>query len=302
MDIKKYVSISSQTPLISIVTPSYNQGEYIEDTIRSVLAQDYPRVQYIVVDGCSIDKTSQVLTKYKDKLELVVEPDEGQVDALTKGFTRAKGNIVTWLNSDDVYTYKDTLSRIANLFNSHPNISVVSGSTVLIDSNNKLLQVFRAIPKFSYRQLLLYDYIRQPATFIRSDALQNNSLDKSLNCAFDYDLWLKLAKDNEFMMVRDILAGIRRHMDMKTIRLAEDMDKESAIVRNRYGYLSNVSSLDRLNGILIRAINKIAGLRLVAGIYRHADKQSKKMAISITVDSLVCTCSRQLFNHKGLLF
>jgi len=294
-----------EKPVISIITPSFNQGEYVGDTVRSVLNQDYPNIQYMVVDGGSTDQTLEVLDKYRDKLELIVEPDDGQVDALLKGFARAHGDIVTWLNADDVYIFRDTLSKVVSLFHTTPHISVISGSSALIDSGNKLLQVYRAPPRFSHKQLMIYDYIRQPATFFRSCVLRGNDLDRTLTCAFDYDLWLRLAKDFKFMMVRDILAGIRRHSEMKTIRLSKIMREESEAVRARYKHIINISLLDKMNGVALRAVNKVAGLSLVAGIYKdtkHLERSEKRLAVPITTDNFARTCLRQLLNHRGMLF
>lgn len=286
-------------PLISVVTPSFNQGEYIEDTIRSVFAQDYPHVQHIIMDGGSNDRTAEVLNVYRTKAEVVVGKDEGQVDAIVKGFSRARGEIVTWLNSDDVYIHKGTLSRVAELFALYPQVSVISGSTVLIDSGNNLLQVFRAFPRFRLQQLMLYDYIRQPATFFRAAVLRTHGLDKKLDCAFDYDFWLKLSEDFNFLMVRDIFAGIRRHDDMKTIRMAKAMADESERVVERYRDRIHVSVLDKFAATFLRAINKVAGLSLITGIYLRPQRE---YAFPIKVHGFARTCLRQLLNHQGILF
>lgn len=303
MDIN--ADIRNVNPLISVVTPSFNQGKYVEDTILSVLRQNYRKIQHIIMDGGSNDGTIEVLNKYRTKAEIISEPDKGQVDAILKGFKRARGEILTWLNSDDVYIHKNTLSKVAELFARHPHISVVSGSTVLIDSDNKLLQVYRAFPRFRLKQLMLYDYIRQPATFFRAEILQKVNLDKSLNCAFDYDFWLKLSRDYKFFMVRDILAGIRRHTDMKTIRLSDEMDKESANVVNRYRDSIHVSLIDKVAAPIYRVMNKTAGLALITEIYqRHREHNSQvnEFAIPLKLNGFTRTCLRQLVNHKGILF
>ena len=296
---------SKKNPLISIITPSFNQGEFIEDTICSILDQDYPNIQLIIIDGGSSDGTIEILKKYSNSIEFISEPDNGQVDAILKGFKMARGEIITWLNSDDVYIFKDTLSKVFSFFQTDPQIDIISGSTVLIDSENKFLQVYRAFPKFNYKQLLIYDFIRQPATFFKSYLLKNNDndLDRNLHCAFDYDLWLRLSVNHKLCMVRDVLAGIRRHSEMKTIRLASLMDEESEIVQKRYKNMISISIFEKFKGLVLRATNKVLGLFLAFEIYKFIKKNNNnKLAISIATDGLVRIFLRQLLNHKKILF
>ena len=288
-----------QLPIISVVTPSFNQGSFIEDTIRSVLSQNYPHVQYLVIDGASSDSTLSILRRYEGRAEIVSEKDSGQVDAILKGFSRARGTILTWLNSDDVYIYKDILGRVADLFRRNPEVSIISGSTALIDSENKFLQVYRAFPRFRIQQLMLYDFIKQPATFFRANVLSEYTLDRTLDCAFDYDFWLRLSKNHRFLMVPDILAGIRRHGDMKTIRLSSKMQSESRRVFDRYQSQISVSAQDRFLAPFLRGINKVAGVGLVARFYLG---DADDYAIELRKGGFVRTCIRQVINHKGILF
>ena len=288
----------STHPLISVVTPSFNQGQFIENTISSVLMQYYERVQYIIMDGGSTDSTLDILRRYQSSAEIVSERDDGQVDAIRKGFAKAHGEILTWLNSDDVYIYKDTLTRVANLFRRNPDVAVISGSTVLLDSNNGFLQAFRAFPRFRIRQLMLYDFIKQPATFFRATVLSHYNLDATLDCAFDYDFWLRLSTTYKFLMVPDVLAGIRRHTDMKTIRLSEKMAKESRAILDRYRSQIQVKPHDRLIAPLLRGMNKIAGLSILSHVY-HSDTDA--YATPLRKTGYMRACLRQLINHKGIV-
>lgn len=297
---------TSAEPRISVITPSYNQGEFIEDTIKSVLNQDYRAVEYIVIDGCSTDNTKEILRRYQKQARVIVEPDDGQVDAIVKGFRMATGEILTWLNSDDVYVFRDALSTVAKLFQHRRDVDLVSGSTVLIDSKNRLLQVYRALPRFTRKQLAIYDYIRQPATFFRSEVIADNELDTNLTCAFDYDLWLRLARSHKFLMVSDVLAGIRRHDDMKTVRLSNIMQMESTAVRKKNGITTEaIPILDRLGSVALRGWNKLAGLELLTSTYRRIEAavgQNSELATPIYTDGFGKACLRQVVNHRGILF
>src|SRR5438128_8552250 len=128
-------------PLVSIVTPSYNQGRFIEDTIRSVLAQDYPNLEYIVVDGGSTDHTLDVLRRYEGRLRWVSEPDRGQSEAINKGFRMARGEIVSWLNSDDTYVPGAIGKAVAHL-GARPEVVMVYGEGYLLDEGGRVTRRF----------------------------------------------------------------------------------------------------------------------------------------------------------------
>lgn len=290
-----------EQPVISVITPSYNQGEYIEDTILSVLNQDYPRIEHIVVDGGSTDGTHAILRKYQQDVIAIVEQDDGQVDAIMKGLRRARGSIVTWLNSDDIYVFRDTLSIVANLFLERPKLAAVSGCAILIDRRNRLLQAYKVPRRFSYEKLLVYDYICQPATFVTADALGDEPLNRDLDCAFDYELWLALGKRGEFMMVPEVLAGVRRHESMKTIRLALAMREESTRVRQSHADRKKLHPVLRLAAMSERIRNKVAGVRLLANVRRHivtSEGERGDLAVRITVDGALRSTLRQIVNHR----
>src|SRR5256885_13506552 len=139
------------TPLVSIVTPSFNQGQFIEDTIRSIAAQDYPRIEHIVCDGGSNDDTIAILERYKraGRLTYTSGRDGGQAAAINSGFARARGDIVTWLNSDDVYVFTDTVSAIVHAFAAHPEVDFVYGDFLEIDAENEVQRVLLRPGHFS---------------------------------------------------------------------------------------------------------------------------------------------------------
>lgn len=203
-------------PLVSIVTPSFNQAAFIEDTLLSVRNQDYRPIEHIVVDGGSTDGTLDILRRYDDEYPLtwISESDEGQSHAINKGFDRANGDIVGWLNSDDVYFDQKVISRVVRYFD-ELSADVIYGDVCLINDHGTVFGV-SSRPDFD-RDLLFYrNLIAQPATFFRRSTLGEERLDPELEYAMDYEFWLRLSKSYEFTHVADILAGFRMHESQKT--------------------------------------------------------------------------------------
>jgi len=211
--------------LITVVTPSYNQGEYLEQTIRSVLAQDYPFVEYMVIDGGSTDNSVEIIKKYADRLAYwISEKDEGQSDAIAKGFELSSGDVLCWLNSDDVFL-PGALSRVAEYFSSNPLIEAVSGGAYYIDANgNPYLEggcfaVYSLGHPASYDRFRFYgqDLVFQQAAFWRREAYKRvGGIDKSLDFIMDLDLFARLARDRPFGQMPRLLAGNRKHPECKT--------------------------------------------------------------------------------------
>ena len=183
----------SDWPRISIVTPSYNQGQYIEETIRSVLLQDYPNLEYIVIDGGSTDSTLEILKKYERFITWISEPDDGQTDAINKGLKRSSGEIVAYLNSDDLYE-PGTLKRIAELFFRHPPISMIYGDITHIDENSRVFEHHKTGEVNLEKYLMAGEfYLPQPSVFFRKDVIDSiGYFDQTLHLAMDYDYWLKI--------------------------------------------------------------------------------------------------------------
>lgn len=184
----------NEQPLVTVVTPSYNQGEFIEETIKSVLSQTYKNVQYIVVDGGSTDRTMEVVDKYKDEIDIVIhEKDKGQSDAINKGFKLAQGKLVGWLNSDDIF-YPECVDMIVKLYQKKPDGSIYYNANCnRIDRDSSLIKTWtNKIPDKNYLLKVKYDVI-QPGSFYRRDLVKSvNYLDESIHYCMDLDLWLKL--------------------------------------------------------------------------------------------------------------
>ncbi len=199
---------------LTIITPSFNQAPYIEQTIRSVLVQDHPCVEHIVIDGGSTDRTVDVLKKYPH-LQWVSEKDRGQADALNKGLAKASGDIIGWINSDDYYEHQ-VFGSIAKCFED-PDVMWVTGHlTFLWDQTGEL--VAKKSPPISYARLLNNpDIVRQPATFFRKSFIeQAGGWSSCFFMAMDFDLWVRLAKISSPRMIDKNLAYFRIHAMQKT--------------------------------------------------------------------------------------
>jgi glycosyltransferase involved in cell wall biosynthesis len=204
---------------VSIVTPSFNQARYIEATIRSVLDQDHPSLEYIIVDGGSTDGAVDVIRKYADKLAWwVSEKDNGQTDALNKGFSQATGEILAWMNSDDTYE-PGAVAAAVDYLTKHPEVGMVYANTNFIDEKSRVIGRFHAA-QTDYRRLRQgYVHIPQQATFFRADLWrQVGPLDPDFYFAMDYDLWVRLAKLAPFAYLPgQTWANFRLHHNAKTI-------------------------------------------------------------------------------------
>ena len=212
------MNISSPLPKVSIITPSYNQGQFLEASIRSVLEQDYSNIEYIVVDGGSKDNSVEIIQNYQDRLAWwVSEKDKGHADALNKGFARASGDILAWLNSDDIY-FPSAVSEAVEILTRNPRVGMVYGDADLIDDAGATVGQF-ASKQTSYQQMLRGSvHIPQATTFFRADLWrQVGPLDLSLFFSFDYDLWVKFAKASQILYVPKKWARFRIHGAGKTI-------------------------------------------------------------------------------------
>lgn len=207
-----------QSPLVSIVTPSFNQARFLEATIRSVLAQEYPRIEYILIDGGSTDGSVEIIRKYADQLAYwTSEADRGQTDALNKGFARATGQIFAWLNSDDTYEPHAVAQAVAFL-QGNPQVGMVYGDANFIDEKDLVIGRFPA-RQTDYRKLRRgYVHIPQQAAFWRADLWRRvGPLDPSFYFAMDYDLWVRLAQVAHLAYHPRLWANFRLHGDAKTI-------------------------------------------------------------------------------------
>ena len=208
----------NQLPLVSIITPSYNQVRFLEETILSVLAQDYPRIEYIIIDGGSTDGSVQIIQHYAERLAgWVSERDKGQTEALNKGFARATGEIFAWLNSDDTYL-PGAVSEAVNFLTAHPEAGMVYGDANLIDEHGEVIGQFPARQTDLRRMLRGSVHIPQQTAFFRARLWQQvGPLDLSFYFAMDYDLWVRLAKVAPLIYEPRLWANFRLHGEGKSI-------------------------------------------------------------------------------------
>ncbi len=265
-------------PKISIITPSFNQAAYLPATIESVLHQNYPHLEYLIIDGGSTDSTMDILRGWSPKrsfdirqsfaldsnprpptpsLNWFSEPDEGQAQAINKGFKQTSGEIVAWLNSDDLYL-PQALNQVADFFQAHPAIEVVYGDYHLIDHAGRLLLRKQEIP-FDYN-ILLYglNYLSQPATFFRRTVFEKvGYLDETLHYGLDWEYWLRLANHGvKFAHLPRYLAATRWHGQAKTLIAPPAMYAEHHAIRERYWTKYRFSS-PRLQQWHVGWLNKV---------------------------------------------
>jgi len=208
-----------ESPLVSVITPSFNQARYLEATIQSVIGQDYPRIEYIIVDGGSTDGSVDVIKKYQDKLSWwVSEKDKGQTDAINKGFNRAKGEILAWINSDDTYNPGAVGEAVKYLVN-HPEVALVYADCNFIDEEDRIIGKFNSAQTDIRRLRRGYVHIPQQTMFFRAKYWKElGPLDPSFYFAMDYDLWTRIAAHAPFKyLAGKTWANFRLHTSGKTI-------------------------------------------------------------------------------------
>lgn len=239
-------------PEVSIVTPSLNQGEFLEETIRSVLLQGYPKLAYYVIDGGSTDRSIETIGKYEAWLAgWVSEPDRGQSEAINKGFARGRGEILGWLNSDDVYE-PGALQRVCGYFREHPECELLYGNGWKIDESGKKTRPCDWVRPFDRRLYLNANFILQPAAFWRRALWEQvGELDLVLHWSMDWDWFIRATARTRPHYLPVDLARWRFHPEIKTHAGGRERRAEIAAISRRYGgvwqptYL--VYQLDRLS-------------------------------------------------------
>lgn len=227
-------------PKFTVVTPSFNQGSYIEKTIDSVLSQNYPNLEFIIIDGGSKDNTVEVIKKYERHLSYwVSEPDSGQSDAINKGMARATGEYLTWLNSDDWYL-PDALNSMSQILSAAPSAGLVAGAGRVVDMRGK--ELYAKEPTTEITIETLYGWLSggnfmQPSSAFRAEAWRAvGGLDESIHIAMDLDLWIRLAKAGyPVVTTRRMLSEALSHPDAKTTAFEDLMRLDCALVIIRHG-------------------------------------------------------------------
>jgi len=249
---------------ISIIIPCYNAAEFIEETIQSILSQNYENLECIVIDGESNDGTLNILEKYKDKIIIKSGKDRGQSDAINKGLRLATGDIVAYINADDIYE-KGCFQKVANFFERNQNVKWVHGKCKIIDENN--LEIRRLITwfgifwqrRYSYNKLLAMDFIPQPAVFWRGELIDEiGSFDANEHLVMDYEYWLRSGARYNPGFIDEYLASWRVHPHSKSTMNFSKQAMEGLNVAKKYagskGFIIPIQYLVSLSIILVYSV------------------------------------------------
>lgn len=250
--------------VISVVTPSYNQARFIEETLESIHGSGYPEIEHIVIDGGSTDGSVDIIERYADKLAYwVSEPDRGQTDALIKGFARATGDVHCWLNSDDLFE-PWTLDEVASEFERHPETDWIYGDSTWIDDQGTVIKPKREHGFSRFIWMYGHNYIPQPSTFWRPELYRSvGGLDARFDLAMDADLWIRFADTARPHHVRRPWSRMRFYAEQKNTAMRRASGREGAEIRRRYISPSRAElKIKRLAARTLRA-----GWKMTTGCY-----------------------------------
>ncbi len=225
-------------PLVSVLTPSFNQARWLGDNLRSVAEQSYPNIEHIVMDGGSTDGSVEILGDVGSAVRWRSELDRGQSHALNKAFAESKGEILGWLNSDDAYFDTEAVASAVRVFVEHPEVDLVYGHAALVNADGLVLQVMWA-PPFHYGLLREFNFIVQPTTFVRRSAITGLFADESFDYMMDRELWLRLGKDRQAKRLNRIVAIDRHHLARKSYTRLDLAEADGKRLVQMYGVPSS---------------------------------------------------------------
>ena len=256
--------MSSNLPTVSIITPTLNQGQYIQQTIESVLTQDYPHIEFVIVDGGSTDNTEKILSNYKNHIKYIRKKGSSQTNAINYGLKIAKGDIVTYLNSDDFYQ-PHALKKVVGYFVEHDKAMWLTGLCQIVDEKNIPIRGDSNMYKIMFPKCMrprltreIVQYVGQPATFWRRRVHQEiGYFDETLRYTMDYDFWMRLFHLYPLHFIDDTLASFRVHKNSKTFRDPAGQFDEEYYVIKRYSNSTVKLLLHRVNNLIALNIYRL---------------------------------------------
>jgi glycosyltransferase involved in cell wall biosynthesis len=277
------VPSESGPPLVSILTPSYQQGRFLPDCLRSVATQTYPHIEHVVFDGGSTDETLDVLAAAGESVRWTSEPDRGQADAVNKAYTASSGEIVGWLNSDDGFFSTDAVARAVAAFERHPDADVVYGDTAFVDESGLILR--HAWARWSMTRVLpLMSPIGQPSAFFRRSALAPDELPlrPELERLLDYELWLRLRSRGARFVHVPVVLGVDRDQPLRKVRDTDDLfvEETEGLIRE-YGPIIRHRPFERVRGLVRRLFGVVPVLtweqRYEPAFPWHVDGRARRL-------------------------
>lgn len=277
------------SPRVSILTPSFNQAPWLKDNLLSVENQTFPHIEHIVMDGGSTDGSIKILEQSGDRVRWRSERDRGQSHALNKAFEESKGEIIGWINSDDAYADTRAVEKVVKVFESNPDVGVVYGHGLVVNSENRLLHVNWA-PPFSRSIFEYINFFVQPAAFVRRSVITPPLVDESLRYVMDRDLWLRLCDTTMFARVDAVIAIDRFQPTRKTLELQYPVEARQHMLLRGLD-ITSASARARLK--LLKVVYRLGGARLAYSL-----RQEFEPAISLRVDNVVVRELRQLATRR----
>ena len=274
-------------PVVSVLTPSFEQARWLEDNLRSVEAQTYASIEHVVMDGGSTDGSVGILeSRRRDGLIWASQQDNGQSDAINRAFARSSGEIIGWLNSDDAYFASDVVERAVKVFEDEPDVGVVYGHAVLVNAEDSLLQVIWT-PAFAQTLVPAYNLICQPTVFVRRSVIGRETfVDPSLEYMMDWELWLRLARRTHFQRLNLIVAIDRHHLQRKSYTRLDLATHDWALIGRRYRI--PWFATNRILAKTLKVAVRLAGLSKVPEAARGGD------ALTLGISSVRAIAVRQV--------
>jgi glycosyltransferase involved in cell wall biosynthesis len=282
----------------AVITPSYNQGRFIERTVQSVLSQDVPDLDYLVVDGGSSDETVDILRRHGQRLRWVSEKDRGQADAVNKGIRGTTGDVIGWLNSDDIY-YPGALRKVCDYFEAHCECDLLFGNANHIDEHDNVLEPYPTEP-WNVERLKEVCYLCQPSVFFRRSVVERHGgLDDNLRYCMDYEYWLRLAHRGVHVAhLPELLAGSRLHAATKTLGSRTKVHREiNDMMRKCLGRVPERWLYNYAHSIMDERVPRSRAVRFACGVSVLSCGASLRWNRRLT-RSLLRTTSAWVWRHS----